>query len=76
VTDAERLAALAAAFPLDATTAGSLARQWRALFVNLKGDGSIDGMALGHARNIMRGIDELAWTLLAAERGDDPDIPF
>ena len=39
-------------------------------------DGTINAATWGHLRNIGNAVRDLAWALSAAERGDDPDIPF
>lgn len=40
------------------------------------GDGTVDAATWGHLRNIVDAVRQLAFVLGAAERGDDPDIPF
>jgi acetyl-CoA carboxylase carboxyltransferase component len=40
------------------------------------GDGSVNWQTWGHVRNIVDAARQLAFVLGAAERGDDPDIPF
>jgi len=40
------------------------------------GDKTVDAKTWGHLRNIVAALRELAFVFGAAERGDDPDIPF
>lgn len=46
-----------------------------ALFKHVN-DGTVDPATWGHLRNIVDALRQLAFVLGAAERGDDPDIPF
>ncbi len=39
-------------------------------------DKTVDAKTWGHVRNIVDAARQLAFVLGAAERGDDPDIPF
>ena len=39
-------------------------------------DDTVDAATWGHLRNIVDALRQLAFVLGAAERGDDPDIPF
>lgn len=90
--DCERLEAVLNDIPGDAASWQALTDRMRAVFPNGKrlpidtfknadgfkgyGDGTVDHMTWGHARNIAEAISHLAFILGAAERGDDPDIPF
>lgn len=40
------------------------------------GDKSVNAATWGHLRNIVDALRQFAFVLGAAERGDDPDIPF
>ena len=81
MTDADRANAFLAAVP------GEGAAWWYALVKQGKevldktqnrppGDGTVDKTTWGHLRNIVDAARQFAFVLGAAERGDDPDIPF
>lgn len=81
MTDADRVNAFLAAVP------GDGAAWWYALVKQGKevldktqnrppGDGTVDAATWGHLRNIVDAARQFAFVLGAAERGDDPDIPF
>lgn len=79
MTDAEKVKAYLATIP------GGEVDDWfrvadngRMLMRSLqnRGDGTVNAKPWGHLRNIAEAIKQLAFVLSAAERGDDPDIPF
>lgn len=84
-TDRERIDAYLATIPggdaaewqaiVDAGTAivPNHSRSWT---FDAKGDGTVDAKTWGHLRNIVDALRHLAFVFAAAERGDDPDIPF
>lgn len=51
-------------------------RTWQLGEFRDHGDGTVDAKTWGHLRNIVDALRQLAFVLGAAERGDDPDIPF
>lgn len=87
MTDRERLDAILQDIPGDAGSWQALADRcnailpkhspsWTLQALVERGDGTVDEMTWGHLRNIARSIRDLAFVLGAADRGDDPDIPF
>lgn len=81
MTDADHVNAFLAAVP------GEGAAWWRALVEHGRqvldktqnrppGDGTVNKATWGHLRNIVEAARQFAFVLGAAERGDDPDIPF
>ena len=44
--------------------------------IRARPDKTVDAKTWGHVRNIVDAARQLAFVLGAAERGDDPDIPF
>lgn len=85
MTDAEKVNAFLATIPGDDAAfwyaivkagEGLKPRQNSDTNIRPSHDGTVNAATWGHLRNIVDALRQLAFVLGAAERGDDPDIPF
>ena len=88
MTDADRVNAFLAAVPGEgaawwyalvkqgADLLPKMSHPWTCDVFEGYGDKTVDAATWGHLRNIVDAARQFAFVLGAAERGDDPDIPF